>query len=181
MLECAHKTEDERTFLRPDHLRQHVKNFHKATLSEKVRDMWRKDGPGKNTDEGWQCGFCDESLQTWDIRETHIAGHFKDGLTMANWETATIDSPCAVEAEEAACVHPPSDFDFGPFPDYNGNLAEWSYDGGNNLNFGTSSVPTSSMPHPMTGSTYDLFQDPVAIDTNFGIWSCNNMSYQGPW
>ncbi|KAJ4361950.1 hypothetical protein N0V83_010891 [Neocucurbitaria cava] len=83
--ECMKKSEDERTFLRPDHLRQHVKNFHKATLWDIVRDSWRRDGPGKDEAENWTCGFCNQELKTWDIRETHIAGHFKNGLTMADW------------------------------------------------------------------------------------------------
>jgi hypothetical protein len=37
-------------------------------------------------DEGWVCGFCGEGLKTWSVRETHIAGHFKDGMTMASWK-----------------------------------------------------------------------------------------------
>ncbi|KAF1842988.1 uncharacterized protein K460DRAFT_367905 [Cucurbitaria berberidis CBS 394.84] len=86
IVECTNKSEDERTFLRPDHLRQHVRNFHKATLWEVVRDGWRKDGPGKDEIENWVCGFCDQDLKTWDIRETHVAGHFKDGMTMTDWK-----------------------------------------------------------------------------------------------
>ncbi|CAO2653227.1 Nn.00g026380.m01.CDS01 [Neocucurbitaria sp. VM-36] len=85
IIECMKKSEDERTFLRPDHLRQHVKNFHKATLWDIVRDSWRRNGPGKDEVENWACGFCCQELKTWDIRETHIAGHFKDGLTMGDW------------------------------------------------------------------------------------------------
>lgn len=83
--ECMNKSESERTFLRPDHLRQHVKNFHKVQLRDIVRDSWRRDGPGKDDIENWACGFCGQTLKTWDIRQTHIAGHFKDGLTMADW------------------------------------------------------------------------------------------------
>jgi hypothetical protein len=84
--ECSRKSENDRTFLRPDHLRQHVKNFHKSTLKDAVRDAWRRDGPGKNIVEIWTCGFCAKELETWDVRETHIAGHFKNGLTMAEWK-----------------------------------------------------------------------------------------------
>jgi hypothetical protein len=84
--ECAEKSEDDRTFLRPDHLRQHVKNFHKSVLKDAVRDIWRRDGPRKDIPETWTCGFCAKELETWDVRETHIAGHFKDGVTMADWK-----------------------------------------------------------------------------------------------
>lgn len=35
--------------------------------------------------KSWTCGFCQEVLSTWDARATHIATHFKAGLTMAHW------------------------------------------------------------------------------------------------
>lgn len=87
--ECLAKDEGERTFLRPDHLRQHVRNFHKAKLDETVRDLWRREGPGSHAVENWVCGFCAKVLKTWDDRETHVASHFKDGLTMADWKGYT--------------------------------------------------------------------------------------------
>ena len=97
IVECLQKHEKDRTFLRPDHLRQHVRNYHKVTLYEIVRDSWRRDGPGKDEVENWKCGFCDQPLRTWDIRETHIAGHFKDGKTMADWnEPKRSDSPVEI-------------------------------------------------------------------------------------
>lgn len=86
IVECSKKSVAERTFGRPDHLRQHVKNFHKTSLLDIVRDKWRKDGPGKNVNEGWTCGFCAQELKTWDIRETHIANHFKDGFHISAWQ-----------------------------------------------------------------------------------------------
>ncbi|KAH8722488.1 hypothetical protein GQ44DRAFT_568416, partial [Phaeosphaeriaceae sp. PMI808] len=95
--ECAKKSEAERTFGRPDHLRQHMKNFHRTSLLEMVRDKWRKDGPGKNVNEGWTCGFCAQELKTWDIRETHIANHFKDGFTMASWIDYPQPTPTIME------------------------------------------------------------------------------------
>jgi hypothetical protein len=92
IVECSKKSEADRTFGRPDHLRQHIKNFHKAGLMDMVRDMWRRDGPGKNVNEGWICGFCQTPLPTWDARETHIANHFKDGWTMARWDDRSVKS-----------------------------------------------------------------------------------------
>jgi hypothetical protein len=91
--ECMRKNEADRTFGRPDHLRQHMKNFHKTPLLDLIRDKWRRDGPGKNVNEGWTCGFCKAELKTWDIRETHIANHFKDGLTMATWQEHAQPTP----------------------------------------------------------------------------------------
>ncbi|EUC39615.1 hypothetical protein COCMIDRAFT_111051 [Bipolaris oryzae ATCC 44560] len=85
--ECFAKAEEDRTFLRPDHLRQHVKNFHQASLTDAVRDLWKIDGVPKDGPESWTCGFCALEMTAWDARQTHIAAHFKDGLTMANWKT----------------------------------------------------------------------------------------------
>lgn len=84
--ECIAKAEEDRTFLRPDHLRQHVKNFHQASLTDAVRDLWRTDGVRKDGPESWTCGFCALEMTAWDARQTHIAAHFKDGLTMADWK-----------------------------------------------------------------------------------------------
>lgn len=86
IMECSKKGEADRTFGRPDHLRQHIKNFHKTSLMDLVRDKWRRNRRDKDSNEGWQCGFCMAQLKTWDLRETHIANHFKDGMTMASWK-----------------------------------------------------------------------------------------------
>jgi hypothetical protein len=84
--ECAKRKTEERTFYRPDHLRQHVKNFHSATLYDVVQARWKKGAEAPTGDkDGWTCGFCGEHLETWDRRETHIANHFKEGMTMASW------------------------------------------------------------------------------------------------
>jgi hypothetical protein len=83
--ECSKKSEADRTFGRPDHLRQHVKNFHKTSLLDMVREKWRRDGPDVTINESWTCGFCAAELKTWNIRETHISNHFKEGLTMNDW------------------------------------------------------------------------------------------------
>ncbi|KAF2738839.1 hypothetical protein EJ04DRAFT_27710 [Polyplosphaeria fusca] len=84
--ECAKRPTGERTFLRPDHLRQHVKNFHSATLFDVVQARWKKAADmGEGAGAGWTCGFCGDRLDTWDKRETHIANHFKEGMTMDQW------------------------------------------------------------------------------------------------
>ncbi|KAH7392085.1 hypothetical protein DE146DRAFT_634265 [Phaeosphaeria sp. MPI-PUGE-AT-0046c] len=86
IMECSKKSEADRTFGRPDHLRQHIKNFHKTSLMDLVRDKWRRNRRDKESSEGWTCGFCMAHLNTWDMRETHIANHFKEGKTMASWK-----------------------------------------------------------------------------------------------
>lgn len=81
--ECSRRDVADRTFYRPDHLRQHIKNFHNATLYDVVQARWKK--AAETVAEGWNCGFCGDRLETWDKRETHISNHFKDGMTMAQW------------------------------------------------------------------------------------------------
>jgi hypothetical protein len=73
----------DRTFLRPDHLRQHVKNYHNATLFPPTTAQWKC--AAEPVESGWVCGFCGQALGSWDVREMHIAGHFRDGATMAEW------------------------------------------------------------------------------------------------
>lgn len=81
--ECSKRDGADRTFYRPDHLRQHIKNFHNATLFEIVQARWKT--AAEPVAEGWTCGFCGDRLETWDKRETHISNHFKEGMTMASW------------------------------------------------------------------------------------------------
>ncbi|CAI6333863.1 unnamed protein product [Periconia digitata] len=82
--ECAKRDTSDRTFFRPDHLRQHVKNFHGTGLFDIVQARWKSAAEAGT--EGWTCGFCSDKLETWDKRETHIANHFKDGLKMDSWK-----------------------------------------------------------------------------------------------
>lgn len=121
------KAEHERTFGRPDHLQQHAKNFHRCEkpLNELVREAWRKHGSGTTDDESWACGFCQEMLQTWDARATHIAGHFKTGLTMAQWrdnrvsrstnprEYTNPDEPAMLDAAVGMGATVAGSFDYG--------------------------------------------------------------------
>lgn len=81
--ECSKRDASDRTFYRPDHLRQHIKNFHNATLVDIVQARWKT--AAEPVAEGWTCGFCGDRLETWDKRETHISNHFKEGMTMASW------------------------------------------------------------------------------------------------
>jgi hypothetical protein len=80
--ECLEKPETERRFIRPDQLRQHVKKFHGTELLDTVKDQWLR--PARQ--QLWTCGFCNANLKAWDTRETHIADHFRDGLTMSSWQ-----------------------------------------------------------------------------------------------
>ncbi|PSN61666.1 hypothetical protein BS50DRAFT_533540 [Corynespora cassiicola Philippines] len=87
--ECSQRPASERTFLRPRHLLQHLVNFHRCTGAKMVLKQWKtKLLP---VEEGrWTCGFCGEHISSWDHRETHIADHFKEGLTMNSWTESAI-------------------------------------------------------------------------------------------
>ncbi|KAF2183013.1 hypothetical protein K469DRAFT_211940 [Zopfia rhizophila CBS 207.26] len=97
--ECAKRPIGERTFLRPDHLRQHVKNFHGATLFDIAQCRWKR--AAESTGGGWTCGFCGDHLGTWDKRETHIANHFKEGMTIDQWQTYP-DHDTSLESEDSS-------------------------------------------------------------------------------
>ncbi|KAJ5779344.1 Homeodomain [Penicillium paradoxum] len=82
---CADKPVGERSFSRKDYLWQHLRKFHSCTKLP-VRDLdleaWR--GSGANVES--RCGFCGCSLSTWSARADHLAGHFKKGSRMDQWE-----------------------------------------------------------------------------------------------
>ncbi|KAF2503330.1 hypothetical protein BU16DRAFT_37102 [Lophium mytilinum] len=88
---CAARSLQDRTYYRPDHLRQHVKNFHNSTLFDITASKWKSAAEAPQND-GWDCGFCSLHLSDWNSREVHIASHFRDGKTMKDWnQTATGD------------------------------------------------------------------------------------------
>lgn len=68
-------------FHRKDHLVQHLRLVHQLT-SVPLIDDWKFDG-GPVTS---RCGFCDERMRTWDERTSHLAEHFRKGLTMSEWQ-----------------------------------------------------------------------------------------------
>lgn len=73
----------ERSFSRKDYLWQHLRKFHACTkVPASDLDAWR--GSGNNVQS--RCGFCDLLLPTWAARAEHLAGHFKNGARMEQWE-----------------------------------------------------------------------------------------------
>ncbi|KAJ6189293.1 hypothetical protein N7519_004201 [Penicillium mononematosum] len=80
---CADKPAQERTFSRKDYLWQHLRKFHSCTKVP-VADLGAWRGTGVNVES--RCGFCGCSLSTWPARAEHLAGHFKKGSRMDQWE-----------------------------------------------------------------------------------------------
>ncbi|KAI1416888.1 hypothetical protein F5Y13DRAFT_153262 [Hypoxylon sp. FL1857] len=79
---CTERTQEERTFYRKDHLRQHLKLVHNVKFLPWSMDKWRVASPEIRS----RCGFCGIVLDSWTIRVDHLAEHFKTGNTMADWK-----------------------------------------------------------------------------------------------
>ncbi|OQD78322.1 hypothetical protein PENDEC_c001G03847 [Penicillium decumbens] len=78
---CQEKSIRERTFYRKDHLNQHLRLMHNAKF-QRCMDKWQS----SITEINSRCGFCLSLLHTWKDRVEHLAGHFKNGATMSQWQ-----------------------------------------------------------------------------------------------
>lgn len=82
------------TFRRKDHLVQHLRLVHHVDAAPQIDD-WKLEQPPITS----RCGFCDVRLSSWDERTGHMAAHFRNGKTMADWT-----GEHEFEAHVAACV-----------------------------------------------------------------------------
>ncbi|KAI9672088.1 MAG: hypothetical protein M1831_001901 [Alyxoria varia] len=98
---CFDKGLASRTFHRKDHLRQHLRLVHSVTKLPQHSDGWKttRIGNGVNGGVKSRCGFCSAQLESWDERATHLAGHFRAGATMAQW-----NGSWGFDPEVEACV-----------------------------------------------------------------------------
>ncbi len=78
---CAERSVEERTFYRKDHLRQHLSIIHNIKFQSWSMEAWKS----TSSDIRCRCGFCGQLLDSWSIRVEHLAKHFKNGKTMADW------------------------------------------------------------------------------------------------
>ncbi|KAF7720043.1 Zinc finger C2H2 type domain-containing protein [Penicillium ucsense] len=74
-------TESTHLFRRKDHLVQHLRLVHALDALPPLDD-WKIPGPPITS----RCGFCDQRLETWDERADHLATHFRQGMTMKDWQ-----------------------------------------------------------------------------------------------
>ncbi|KAH7125203.1 hypothetical protein B0J11DRAFT_558673 [Dendryphion nanum] len=79
---CSRRNLEERTFLRKDHLTQHLKLVHGARYEDWSMKYWKI----SKLDVRSRCGFCDIWMTSWGERVDHLAEHFKSGSTMAEWQ-----------------------------------------------------------------------------------------------
>lgn len=92
--ECLDPPDRNRTFVRKDHLAQHLKNFHSFQMTEDIAEGWQSEVD--YTKAKWTCGFCHDSLDNWNDRARHIAKHFRAGLAMDAW----CSSPSAISSQD---------------------------------------------------------------------------------
>lgn len=81
---CAERPVSQRTFSRKDHFWQHLSKYHGCRKWEGWEldlNLWRKQ---HDTFQSY-CGFCNATMGSWTARLSHLAEHFKSGLTMENW------------------------------------------------------------------------------------------------
>ncbi|KAL7929208.1 hypothetical protein V8C35DRAFT_200658 [Trichoderma chlorosporum] len=79
---CNGRPEEEKTFYRKDHLRQHLSIVHDAKFQKWPMNNWKVATPAVQS----RCGFCGILLYSWDARVDHLAQHFKNGKSMADWK-----------------------------------------------------------------------------------------------
>lgn len=80
-LVCAAGQSTPRVFRRKDHLVQHLRLVHGLETLPLIED-WKLE----TTPVTSRCGICQASLQSWDERADHLAAHFREGKTMADWK-----------------------------------------------------------------------------------------------
>ncbi|KAI5843582.1 hypothetical protein BZA05DRAFT_439181 [Tricharina praecox] len=78
---CAEKGEDQRTFARKDHLKQHLMTVHRVRWSSPFNRWFVDTGLPVRS----RCGFCGECFDSWAMRKKHVAAEFKNGRKMSQW------------------------------------------------------------------------------------------------
>ncbi|KAK1633278.1 homeobox and C2H2 transcription factor [Colletotrichum phormii] len=78
---CRDRQPEDRTFYRKDHLQQHLKLVHDAKFLRWPMGDWKYESEIIRS----RCGFCGHTMSSWTDRIDHLAEHFKDGKTMADW------------------------------------------------------------------------------------------------
>ncbi|VUC21300.1 unnamed protein product [Clonostachys rosea] len=79
---CQRRLKEERMFSRKDHLGQHLRLVHNSQFMKGLMEEWKS----MHEQIRSRCGFCDLEMETWTERAGHLAEHFKEGSTMADWK-----------------------------------------------------------------------------------------------
>ncbi|KAI5286361.1 hypothetical protein KEM54_006852 [Ascosphaera aggregata] len=97
--DCRDKACADRSFLRKDHLAQHLRLMHNVKFSS-----WMSSWRHTRDDIKSRCGFCGTSFSSWKVRVEHLTYHFKQGTTMSDWKGGRgFDSDVEQLVENARC------------------------------------------------------------------------------
>lgn len=77
---CHGDSTEQRVFRRKDHLVQHLRLVHDLEVMPLI-DEWKLETPAFTS----RCGICDQTMNSWDERNDHIAAHYKKGSTISDW------------------------------------------------------------------------------------------------
>lgn len=80
--DCIAKPTSLRSFLRKDHLHQHLRLAHGIDKMTPSMNAWSS----KLSDVKSRCGFCGETFSLWSDRNDHLADHFRRGKSMKDWK-----------------------------------------------------------------------------------------------
>ncbi|XEV01229.1 hypothetical protein FSHL1_006516 [Fusarium sambucinum] len=79
---CVAQPDEARLFHRKDHLRQHLRLFHRGCSFNESMKTWLSSIDNVKS----RCGFCDAEMGTWTDRQKHLAVHFRTGSDMKEWK-----------------------------------------------------------------------------------------------
>lgn len=97
---CHGDSTEPRVFRRKDHLVQHLRLVHELQIMPLIDD-WKVETPAFTS----RCGFCDQTMNSWEERTDHIAAHYKQGLTMRDWY-GEHDFPPSIAAQVTHALSP---------------------------------------------------------------------------
>lgn len=79
---CVAQSDEARLFHRKDHLRQHLRLFHRGCNFNDSMKSWLSYMNKVKS----RCGFCNARMETWTERQKHLATHFRMGVDMREWK-----------------------------------------------------------------------------------------------
>ncbi|KAM6510000.1 hypothetical protein FALCPG4_017633 [Fusarium falciforme] len=79
---CKVRPAEDKSFYRKDHINQHLKLVHNAQFVDWSMKSWKI----TTSEIRSRCGFCGMTMSSWPARVDHLAEHFKNGSTMADWK-----------------------------------------------------------------------------------------------
>ncbi|KAF2267242.1 hypothetical protein CC78DRAFT_93484 [Lojkania enalia] len=102
-LRCMHKSSSAHTFMRKDHLAQHIKRVHlkrEPDIPPVITDTWKIETQF-DTDRVLHCGFCGRMFSTWDERQQHVAEYLEARVQKSAWWPQIFPAPSPVVSRDS--------------------------------------------------------------------------------